>query len=149
FLLSHGYLSTDYMAYRSVFMPGSLSTEDNNFIRAVTSGRLPDETAKMPLSNIANTVAKLHGLGILMHDNAWHPQILWYLMRNDTNSLKTIMRMQAEVGAERRMVRLANEIFPLWEPAAQREYIRLMVDGDGHLSTMIHQIGRLNDTVAE
>lgn len=28
-------------------------------------------------------------------------------------------------------------------------YIRLMVDGDGHLSTMIHQIGRLNDTVAE
>lgn len=24
-----------------------------------------------------------------------------------------------------------------------------MVDGDGHLSTMIHQIGRLNDTVAE
>lgn len=149
FLLSHGYLSTDYMAYRSVFMPGSLSTEDNNFIRAVTSGRLPDETAKMPLSNIANTVAKLHGLGILMHDNAWHPQILWYLMRNDTNSLKTIMRMQAEVGAERRMVRLANEIFPLWEPAAQREYIRLMVDGDGHLSTMIHQIGSLNDTVAE
>ena len=70
-------------------------------------------------------------------------------MRNDTNSLKTIMRMQAEVGAERRMVRLANEIFPLWEPAAQREYIRLMVDGDGHLSTMIHQIGRLNDTVSE
>ncbi|MFP1592813.1 hypothetical protein ACLB1M_33315 [Escherichia coli] len=25
FLLSHGYLPTDYMAYRSVFMPGSLS----------------------------------------------------------------------------------------------------------------------------
>lgn len=40
FLLSHGYLSTDCMAYRSVFMPGSLSTEDNNFIRAVTAGRL-------------------------------------------------------------------------------------------------------------
>ncbi|MCZ5840883.1 hypothetical protein O5274_25860, partial [Escherichia coli] len=69
-------------APRLHIMTGSLSTEDNNFIRAVTSGRLPDETAKMPLSNIANTVAKLHGLGILMHDNAWHPQILWYLMRN-------------------------------------------------------------------
>ncbi|MCZ6144900.1 hypothetical protein O5255_26510 [Escherichia coli] len=46
FLLSHGYLSTDYMAYRSSLYAGSLSTEDNNFIRAVTSGRLPDETAK-------------------------------------------------------------------------------------------------------
>ncbi|EBF0547113.1 pcar [Salmonella enterica] len=149
FLLSHGYLSTDYMAYRSVFMPGSLSTEDNNFIRAVTSGVIPDETAKMPLSNIANTVEKLHGLGMLMHDNAWHPQILWYLMHNDTNSLKTIMRMQSEAGAEQRMVRLANEIFPCWESTAQRDYIRLMVDGDGHLSTMIHQIGSLNDTVAE
>ncbi|MBY7256610.1 pcar [Escherichia coli] len=149
FLLSHGYLSTDYMAYRSVFMPGSLSTEDNNFIRAVASGRIPDETAKMPLSNIANTVAKLHGLGILMHDNAWHPQILCYLMHNDTNSLKTIMGMQTDVGAEQRMIRLANEIFPLWEPAVQKEYIRLMVDGDGHLSSMIHQIRRLNDTAAE
>lgn len=68
FLLSLGYISTDYMAYRSVFMPGTLSTEDNNFIRAVTAGRTPDETAEMPLSNIANTLKKLRELGILMHD---------------------------------------------------------------------------------
>ncbi|HBM3023413.1 hypothetical protein FMK65_27795 [Klebsiella variicola] len=91
FLLSHGYLSTDYMAYRSVFMPGSLSTEDNNFIRAVTAGRSPDETVKMPLSNIANTVAKLHGLGMLMHDNAWHllepfSNVTFYPDRNVTLS---------------------------------------------------------------
>ncbi|MFM1284666.1 YobI family P-loop NTPase [Yersinia enterocolitica] len=149
FLLSHGYLSTDYMAYRSVFMPGSLSTEDNDFIRAVTSGRIPDETAKMPLSNIANTVAKLHALGMLMQANAWHPQILRYLMHNDKVSLKTIMGMQLEAGADQRMVRLANEIFPRWEPTVQLEYIRLMVEGDDYLSTMTHQIGGLNDTVAE
>ncbi|WP_139354441.1 hypothetical protein, partial [Escherichia coli] len=98
----------DYLAYRPVFMQVSLSTEDDNFIRAETSRSLPDETAKMPLSNIAITVAKLHGLGILMHDNEWHPQIICYLMRNDTNSLKTIMRLHAEVGAERRMVRWDN-----------------------------------------
>lgn len=149
FLLSQGYLSTDYMAYRSVFMPGSLSTEDNSFIRAVTSGRLSDETAKMPLSNIANTVVKLHGLGMLMHENAWHPLILWYLMHNDKVSLKTIMGMQTEAGAEQRMVRLANEIFPRWNPTEQLKYIKLMVDGDGHLSTIIHQIGSLSDTAAE
>lgn len=112
FLLSHGYLSTDYMAYRSVFMPGSLSTEDNHFIRAVTAGRSPDETAKMPLSNFDNTVAKLRGLGMLMHDNAWHPQILWHLMYNDKDSLKIIMGMQMEAGAEQRLVRLAKDIFP-------------------------------------
>lgn len=149
FLLSNGYLSTDYMAYRSVFMPGSLSTEDNDFIRAVTSGRIPDDTAKMPLSNIANTVAKLHALGMLMHANAWHPHILRYLMLNDTVSLKTIMGMQLEAGAGQQMVRLANEIFPRWEISVQLEYIKIMVDGDDDLSTLIRQIGRLNDTVAE
>ncbi|MCO5784235.1 pcar [Citrobacter meridianamericanus] len=149
FLLSHGYLSTDYMAYRSVFMPGSLSMEDNNFIRAVTSGRRPDETAKMPISNIANTVAKLRGLGMLMHDNAWHPQLLRHLLYNDKMSMKTIMQMQLEAGAEQRMIRLAREILPRWETTAQLKYIRLMVDGDGHLSSMIHQIGSLSDTEAE
>ncbi|WP_226905701.1 YobI family P-loop NTPase [Serratia marcescens] len=149
FLLSHGYLSTDYMAYRSVFMPGSLSTEDNNFIRAVTAGRSPDETTNMPLSNIANTVVKLSGLGMLMRDNAWHPQILRHLMYNDKVSLKTILGMQVEPGAQERMVRLANEIFPRWEPTLQLKYIRLLVDGDGNLSTIIHQIGSLNDIEAQ
>ena len=149
FLLSHGYLSTDYMAYRSVFIPGSLSTDDNNFIRAVTTGRTPDETAEMPLSSVANTVAKLRGLGMLMHDNAWHSQVLNYLMYNDTVSLKTIMGMQVEPGAEERMVRLASHIFPRWESAARRTYIQLMVVGNGHLPKFIHQIRRLNDSAAE
>lgn len=149
FLLSHDYLSTDYMAYRSVFMPGSLSTEDNHFIRAVTAGRSPDETVIMPISNIANTVAKLRGLGMLMHDNAWHPQILGHLMLNDKVSLRTIMGMQLEVGAEQRLGRLASDIFPRWNPASQRAYIQLMVAGSGHLSTLIRQIERLNNTAAE
>lgn len=149
FLLSNGYLSTDYMAYRSVFMPGSLSTEDNNFIRAVTAGRVPEETAKMPLSNFDNTVAKLRRLGMLMHDNAWHPQILWHLMYNDKDSLKIIMGMQMEAGAEQRLVRLAKDIFPRWNSTLQLRYIRLMVEGDTHLATIIHQIAGLNDTEAE
>ncbi|MDR6367011.1 pcar [Enterobacter sp. SORGH_AS_0287] len=149
FLLSNGYLSTDYMAYRSVFMPGSLSTEDNNFIRAVTAGRTPEETAKMPLSNFDNTVAKLRGLGMLMHDNAWHPQVLWHLIYNDKDSLKIIMGMQMEAGAEQRLVRLAKDIFPRWNPTLQLRYIRLMAEGDDHLATIIHQIAGMNDTEAE
>ncbi|OSK88093.1 pcar [Escherichia coli] len=149
FLLSNGYLSTDYMAYRSVFMPGSLSTEDNNFIRAVTAGRDPEETAGMPLSSIDNTVAKLRGLGILMHDNAWHPQILRHLMYNDKDSLKIIMSMQVESGAEQRLVRLARDIFPRWEPLLQLRYIRLMVEGEACLATIIRQIADLNNTEAE
>lgn len=149
FLLSHGYLSTDYMAYRSVFIPGSLSTDDNNFIRAVTTGRTPDETAEMPLSSVANTVAKLRGLGMLMHDNAWHSQILKYPMYNDPFSLKTIMRMQVEPGAEGRMVRLTSQIFPGRETAARRTYIQLMVAGNDNLSTFIQQTRRLNDIAAE
>lgn len=84
-----------------------------------------------------------------MHDNAWHPQILWYLMHNDKVSLKTIMGMQAEAGAEQRMIRLVNEIFPRWNPIEQLKYIELMVDGDEHLSTMIRQIGSLSDAAAK
>lgn len=149
FLLSHGYLSSDYMSYRSVFMPGSLSTEDNNFVRAVTAGRTPGETAKIPLSNIANTVVKLRGLGMLMQDSAWHPQVLWHLMHNDKAPLKTIMGMQIEIGSERRMIRLANETFIRWNVNGQQTYLQLMVAGEGHLSMVIDQIGRLNDTAAE
>lgn len=103
----------------------------------------------MPLSNFDNTVAKLRGLGMLMHDNAWHPQILWHLMYNDKDSLKIIMGMQVEAGAEQRLVRLAKDIFPRWNPTLQLRYIRLMAEGDGHLATIIHQIAGLNDTEAE
>lgn len=149
FLLSLGYLSTDYMSYRSVFMPGTLSTEDNNFIRAVTAGRAPNETAEMPLSNIANTLKKLRELGMLMHDNAWHPQLLLHLLHNDTIPLKTIMEMQTGRGEEHRMIRLANDIFPLWKPATQRTYMQFMVAGDGHLSAMLRQLRRLNDISAQ
>ncbi|MEJ5074351.1 pcar [Enterobacter ludwigii] len=149
FLLSNGYLSTDYMAYRSVFMPGSLSTEDNNFIRAVTAGRDPEETARMPLSNFDNTVAKLRGLGMLMHDNAWHPQILRHLIYNDKVPLNIIMGMQVEAGAEQRLVRLARNIFPQWDLTLQLRYIRLMVEGEAPLATIIRQIARLNVPEAE
>ena len=149
FLLSNGYLSTDYMAYRSVFMPGSLSTEDNNFIRAVTAGRDPEETVRMPLSNFDNTLAKLRGLGMLMHDNAWHPQILQHLMYNDKDSLKIIMGMHMETSAEQRLVRLARDIFPRLDPALRLRFIMLMVEDDDHLATIINQIAALNDTEAE
>src|SRR5690606_27231985 len=91
----------------------------------------------------------LRGLGMLMHDNAWHPQILWHLMYNDKDSLKIIMGMQVEAGAEQRLVRLAKDIFPRWNPTLQLRYIRLMAEGDGHLATIIHQIAGLNDTEAE
>ncbi|MCV5403618.1 hypothetical protein OFM88_29120, partial [Escherichia coli] len=38
FLLSSGYLSTDYMSYRSIFIPGGLSETDNLFLKDVMSG---------------------------------------------------------------------------------------------------------------
>lgn len=149
FLLRYSYLSTDYMSYRSVFMPGSLSIEDNNFIRAVTAGRSPDETLLMPLSNTANTLTKLCGLGIQLNDNAWHPQILLHILDTKDVLLTKIMKMQMAAGSENRLLLLATMVFPHWSFTEKRKYLKqLLAETDG-LPAIIDKMSHLGHTGAE
>ncbi|MEB6617821.1 hypothetical protein MXL95_22765 [Escherichia coli] len=88
FLLASGYLSTDYMSYRSIFIPGGLSETDNLFLKDVMSGKDPEKTFSLHLDNVNNIVARLKKLGVLQRDNAQHPAVIGWLLDNEPDTLK-------------------------------------------------------------
>ncbi|EMV5268746.1 hypothetical protein AACN63_004734 [Escherichia coli] len=102
FLLSSGYLSTDYMSYRSIFIPGGLSETDNLFLKDVMSGKGPEKTFSFHLDNVNNIVERLKKLGFLQRDNAQHPAVIRWLIDNDPDTLKNnIMALLSQTGSQR------------------------------------------------
>ncbi len=87
FLLSSGYLSTDYMSFRSIFMPGGLTENDNTFIKAVMSGNDVVKSFSIPLENTKNVVARLKKLGVIERENAQHPAVICWLIDNEPDTL--------------------------------------------------------------
>lgn len=126
-LLRWGYLSTDYMSYRSVFIPGSLSSNDNDFIRAVSAGREHHVTATMPLDRTANVVEKLKALGLLLQDNAWHSSVLIYLLQHERLKLREIIQIQLEEGEEHRLEQLYTHAISSWASGESISYLQLMI----------------------
>jgi len=125
-LMSWNYLSTDFMSYRSVFIPGSLSRGDNDFVRAVSAGKDLIFTTAMPLERTANVVEKLRALGLLHQENAWHAGVLQHLLAHDRNRLSKIMDSQLEEGEEVRLVYLAEGPFGHWAMPDVVSYVQLM-----------------------
>lgn len=125
-LMSWNYLSTDYMSYRSVFIPGSLSPGDNDFVRAVSVGKDLIFTTTMPLERTTNVVEKLRALGLLHQENAWHAGVLQHLLAHDRNRLSKIMDSQLEEGEEVRLVYLAEGPFGHWAMPDVVSYVQLM-----------------------
>ncbi|TDS90416.1 pcar [Erwinia rhapontici] len=130
-LMSWNYLSTDFMSYRSVFIPGSLSRGDNDFVRAVSAGKDLIFTTAMPLERTANVVEKLRALGLLHQDNAWHAGVLQYLLTHNRNRLSKIMESQVEEGEEVRLAYLTEGPFGHWSMPDVVSYVQLMTS-DSH-----------------
>ncbi|WP_261641056.1 pcar [Erwinia mallotivora] len=126
FLLINGYIASDYMFYRSVFMPGSLSYEDNEFIKSVSIGSPQDQTSRMPLSRIENVVNKLISLGLIMDCPAWHPDILLYLLEKDIPTLRNIMQYQIEDHNDGSLTQLVCQTFVNWTVTQRIRYVAEM-----------------------
>lgn len=108
FLLSSGYLSTDYMSFRSVFMPGVLTENDNIFIKSVMAGNDADESFTIPLQNTPNVVARLKKLAVIERENAQHPDIIHWLLDNAPETLKeNTAALLGQSGGERAIKVLA------------------------------------------
>lgn len=108
FLLSSGYLSTDYMSFRSVFMPGVLTENDNSFIKSVMAGNDAGESFTIPLQNIPNVVARLKKLAVMERENAQHPDIIHWLLDNAPETLKeNTAALLVQTGGERAIKLLA------------------------------------------
>lgn len=124
FLLISGYVASDYMFYRSVFRAGSLSREDNEYIKAVSISRHSAMTLAMPLSRVENVIAKLVSLGLMMERRAWHPDVLLYLLEHDDPKLRSIMQLQAEDGED--LLQLGSQTFVNWTLPQRIRYLEQM-----------------------
>ncbi|EOL8955873.1 pcar [Cronobacter dublinensis] len=144
-LLRWGYLSTDYMSYRSVFIPGSLTSNDNDFIRAVGAGREHSVTTTMTLEKTANVVAKLKELGLLLQDNAWHNGVLSYLLEHDRSMLKEVIQIQLEEGQEQRLERLCKQVFNSWPAAESLAYAQLMASDTKATIEFLRRLQKMSD----
>lgn len=144
-LLRWDYISTDYMAYRSVFIPGSLSSIDNEFIRALCAGKAVEHTSSMPLDKTENVIKKLKELGLLFHDGAWHASVLLYLLQHDKNTLKRIFKLQLEDNEEQRLLQLNNYIFKKWKIEDCLFYINLMVSDTGMAQKLLEQLFNIRE----
>lgn len=124
FLLISGYVASDYMFYRSVFRAGSLSREDNEYIKAVSISRHSAMTLAMPLSRVENVIAKLVSLGLMMERRAWHPDVLLFLLEHDDPKLRPIMQLQAEDDED--LLQLASQTFVNWTLPQRILYVEQM-----------------------
>lgn len=146
FLLIHSYIASDYMFYRSVFRPGSLSHEDNEFIKAVSIGRGLTYTLDMPLRQIENVAAKLFSLGLMMDDNAWHPDVLLYLLENNLSELQPIIQVQA--GHDWRLARLAEHTFKKWSMPQRIRYVERVASSKEKAFAFVQRLSEMKASVA-
>ena len=145
FLLLHGYVASDYMSYRSVFKPGSLSTVDRAFVRAVSTGRRPEETLCMPLERVGNVIDKLASLGLLMENRAWHPDILLYLLQHEKRQLKSIMQLEADGDQEQSLTLLTEQIFKHWVVGDSIQYVHLMTSDPEKCDRFLRRLQKMSD----
>ncbi|MBN3052239.1 pcar [Pectobacterium brasiliense] len=149
-LLRWEYLSTDYMSYRSIFIPGNLSSSDNEFILAVSAGRDYSITTAMPLERTANVIKKLNELGLLHQDNAWHARVLLHLLQHESegerNQLMKVISLQLEEGEETRLERLKEQIFSFWDAADAIRYVELMACGCEETGLFLNRLLQMNNT---
>lgn len=146
FLLINSYIASDYMFYRSVFRPGSLSHEDNEFIKAVSIGRGLAYTLDMPLRQVENVAAKLFSLGLMMDDNAWHPDVLLYLLENDLIKLQPIVQVQA--ADDWCLVRLAEHTFKKWSVPQRIRYVKRIASSKEKAFAFVQRLSEMKESMA-
>ncbi|WP_145031247.1 YobI family P-loop NTPase [Pantoea ananatis] len=143
FLLSNNYIAPDYMFFRSVFKPGSLSHEDNEFIKEVSRSRTYRQTSGMPLRKIDNVVAKLESLGMMMEPGAWHPDVLIYMLENCLEKLKPVFL--AQVDDESCLIQLIEQTFINWTVPQRINYLRNLTQGDDMARSFMRCLVFMND----
>ncbi|WP_210454448.1 pcar [Pantoea ananatis] len=146
FLLSHSYIASDYMFYRSVFRPGSLSHGDNEFIKAVSIGRGLNYTLDMPLRQVENVAAKLFSLGLMMDANAWHPDVLLYLLENDLSKLHPIVQVQA--ADDWCLAQLAEHTFKKWSMPQRIRYVERIASTKEKAFAFVQRLSEMKASVA-
>ncbi|BBV00382.1 DNA-binding protein [Providencia hangzhouensis] len=100
YLLSNGYIMQDFMMFRSIFHEGTISTNDNDYIKAVGRHMSCEEVNQnFLLDNPRDVLAELIGQQYQYRVGAIHHQIITALLdsRVGTNDHATLLAMIAMI----------------------------------------------------
>ncbi|KHT29732.1 hypothetical protein RC98_02670 [Pectobacterium carotovorum subsp. carotovorum] len=136
-LLTDGFLSTDYMSFRSVFREGALSISDNDFIRAVTAHAEPEITVSISLEQISSVWEELQTLAASRQENALHPQLLLWLMRNRTSALKILLAGHLDHISSERFFWLHGKLMENWGEIDYEKLILLLAESEVQLEKVL------------
>ncbi|QWT43222.1 hypothetical protein KNV89_19635 [Dickeya dadantii] len=137
FLLSSGYLSTDYMSYRSIFMAGGLSESDNTFIKAVMAGNGPEKTFNYSLDKIDNVIKRLRKLGVMHRANAQHPLIALWLLDNDSDVLIQNLDILLDIDNKEKTIELFSLLQKDWIPELRIRFIIMLISNEKLLGRLL------------
>lgn len=92
YLITNGYLMQDFMMYRSIFYKGSISEEDNEYIKSVGiySSHM-EVNDSFVLQNVAGVTRDLIDNTYIHRDGALHHQIIAYFIINDKTALDDVI----------------------------------------------------------
>ncbi|MEI7262703.1 hypothetical protein [Pectobacterium carotovorum] len=136
-LLIDGFLSTDYMSFRSIFREGALSAADNAFIRAVTAHTEPEITVGMLLEQIPSVWEELQTLAVSRQENALHPQLLLWLLRDHINVLKSLLVEHLDHMSPERFFWLHDKLTKNWEAIDYEKLILILSEREVQLKKML------------
>ncbi|EOI7435836.1 hypothetical protein OZ691_004241 [Yersinia enterocolitica] len=84
YLLSNGYLAQDFMMYRSIFIEGTLTASDNEYVKQVAIFMSSDEANQnWQLDNVKEVVTELNAQAYLFREGAWHYQVIGWLIQHE------------------------------------------------------------------
>lgn len=87
FLMANGYIMQDFMMFRSIFHEGTISGNDNDYIKAV--GRhvsCKDSNENFSLDNEKDVLGELVAQNYIYREGALHYQLIEFLMNNQNTA---------------------------------------------------------------
>lgn len=142
YLLTNGYIMQDYMMFRSIFQEGTISVNDNDYIKAV--GRFngcKEVNDSFSLDSEKEVISELAEQHYIYREGALHHQIVTYLMKVPT----TINSGYLSDMISKLFENKAHEVFSVFEVLASKfihsesfkDFIICALEKNGYLDKML------------
>ncbi|MBD8183198.1 hypothetical protein IFU25_16055 [Pantoea agglomerans] len=118
YLLTNGYIMQDYMMFRSIFQEGTISVNDNDYIKAV--GRFTgckEVNDSFSLDSEKEIISELAEQYYIYREGALHHQIVTYLMKMPTTKNSGYL---SDMIAELFKKKKAHEVLSVFEVLASK-----------------------------
>ncbi|MEN4832591.1 DNA-binding protein [Pantoea vagans] len=142
YLLTNGYIMQDYMMFRSIFQEGTISANDNDYIKAVgrfTGCKAVNES--FSLDSEKEVISELAEQHYIYREGALHHQIVTYLMKIPTTKNSVYLSDMISKLFEKK----AHEVLSVFEVLASRfihaesfkDFIIYALEKNGYLDRML------------